>query len=534
MKTLVAAGMALAVCLGSTIVRAEVKRYAFLVGSNRGAAHEAPLRYAESDVDAVANLLMDLGGFPGERVVRLYAPSAPRVRQALLDLMVRMQQDLRGGGEAVLFAFYSGHADAQNLHLGGSELPMEELSGLVRASQAKLKVLLVDACRSGALTRVKGGRPVAPFQIGIEDLLRNEGYAVITSSSAGEDAQESEGFRSSVFTHHFLAALRGMGDVNRDRLVTLGEAYNYSSEQTLKTSLNTLAGSQHATFEYDLRGRADPVLADLRTRGELAELVLDAAGDYLLLDPTSGALLFEAGAKVAGMSLKIHPRRYRVRARTADEVYETDLSLAAGESRRLLHSQMRSVPIAQVVRKGETAAQVASGPVVSGTMHGPLATGYSNMFGLQVGWALELPRFSLVPRLGWSTGRSLNPATLRYRAHTLDELTAELAGLYVFDFGRLSLAPLVSAGWALFKHSLFEIECESASPCITVVRPSGLITTVGGWVSYSLGRGFTLEASLELANFYLRRQASVATIQSNAAPSGTLTYRGGFGLGYRY
>src|SRR5688572_6644509 len=418
MKTLVAAGMALAVCLGSTIVRAEVKRYAFLVGSNRGAAHEAPLRYAESDVDAVANLLMDLGGFPGERVVRLYAPSAPRVRQALLDLMVRMQQDLRGGGEAVLFAFYSGHADAQNLHLGGSELPMEELSGLVRASQAKLKVLLVDACRSGALTRVKGGRPVAPFQIGIEDLLRNEGYAIITSSSAGEDAQESEAFRSSVFTHHFLAGLRGLGDVNLDRLVTLGEAYSYSSEQTLKTSINTIAGSQHATFEYDLRGRADPVLADLRARGERAELVLAATGDYLLMNPENGALLFEAGAKVARLPLQLAPGRYRIRARRGDDVYETELTLAPGESRTLQPSQMRSVPVAQAMRKGHNTAQLASGPVLSGTMHGPLATGYSNMFGVQVGWAFDLPRFSLVPRLGYSTGRAQQPAE-RFRSHTL-------------------------------------------------------------------------------------------------------------------
>ncbi len=529
LSTLVASALA----LSARPAQAEVKRYAFLIGSNRGAADDVPLRYAESDVDAVARALMELGGFPSERVTRLYAPNAPRVRRALLELIVRMQQDLRGGGEAVLFAYYSGHADAQNLHLAGSELPMEELSGLVRASQAKLKVLMVDACRSGALTRVKGGRPVAPFQIGIEDLLRNEGYAVITSSSAGEDAQESEGFRSSVFTHHFLAGLRGMGDVNRDRLVTLGEAYSYSSEQTLKTSLNTLAGSQHATFEYDLRGRADPVLTDLRTRGELAELVLDAAGDYLLMDPVSGALMFEAGAKVAGLSLQIQPGRYRVRARTADQVFETELGLASGQSRRLLHSQMRAVPLAQVVRKGETAAHLASGPTISGTMHGPLGAGFSNMFGVQIGWAFDLPRFSLVPRLSWATGRSLNLPD-RYRAHTLEELTAEVAGLYVFDLGRLALAPLVSVGWGMFEHTLVDRECDGSVPCTSQVRPRGLITTVGGWIAYPIGRGFTLEASLELANFYLRRQESRVEVQSNAAPSGTLTYRGGFGLGYRY
>jgi hypothetical protein len=410
---------------------------------------------------------------------------------------------------------------------------MEELSQLVRASQAKLKVLLVDACRSGALTRVKGGRPVAPFQIGIEDLLRNEGYAVITSSSAGEDAQESESFRSSVFTHHFLAGLRGLGDVNLDRLVTLGEAYAYSSEQTLKTSLNTLAGSQHATFDYDLRGRADPVLADLRTRGERAELVLAATGDYLLMDPDSGALRFEAGVKVARLPLQLAPGRYRIRARTGDEVFETELALAPGESRTLQPSQMRSVPVAQVVRKGETAAQLASGPILSGSMHGPLAAGYSNMFGLQLGWAFELPRISLVPRLGYGSGRAQQPAE-RFRSHRLDELTAELAAMYVIDLGRLAVAPLVSVGWGLFKHTLIEQECPTDGSCRTQVRPQGLITTVGGWAAWPLGRGFALEASLELANFYLRRQDSPVRLQSGAARSGTLTYRNAFGLGYRY
>src|SRR5215207_11023690 len=184
--------LAIALLAAPATVRAEVKRYAFLLGSNRGAAHEVPLRYAESDVDAVAQVLTDLGGFPSERVVRLQAASAPRVRKALMDLILTIQRDLRTGGEAVLFTYYSGHADAQNLHLGGSELPTEEISNLVRLSQAKLKVLLVDACRSGALTQVKGGRPVAAFQIGVQDLLRNEGYAIITSSSAGEDAQESQ------------------------------------------------------------------------------------------------------------------------------------------------------------------------------------------------------------------------------------------------------------------------------------------------------------------------------------------------------
>ena len=523
--------LALAVLAAPATARAEVKRYAFLVGANKGAAHEVPLRYAESDVDAVAQVLTDLGGFPSERVVRMQGATAPRVRAALMELILSIQRDLRGGGEAVLFAYYSGHADAQNLHLGGTELPTEEISNLVRLSQAKLKVLLLDACRSGALTQVKGGRPVAPFQIGVQDLLRNEGYAIITSSTAGEDSQESQGLRSSVFTHHFLGGLRGLADLNRDRLVTLGEAYAYASEQTLKTSMNTVAGLQHATFDYDLRGRADPVLADLRRRGERAELVLGTPGEYLLMDAGSGALLFEAGVKQPRTPLHLTPGRYRVRARTEANVYETEVALTAGEIRALQTGDMRPVPLAQVVRKGETAAQLASGPSVGGAVHGALGPGFSPMLGAQVGWAFELPRFSLVPRVGVFTGRSEQTAESISR-HTLREITAELAGLYVLDLGRLALAPSLSVGWGFFEQRQERATCVEL--CEQVTRPQGLITTVGGWASWPLGGGFALEASLELANFYLRRQTGTESVDRRAPRAGTLTYRGGFGLGWRY
>jgi Caspase domain len=526
--------VAFAAILFAEAARAEVKRYAILIGANRGAAHETPLHFAESDVDAVATTLVSLGGFQSERIVRLLAPTAPRVRKALMELGLRIQEDLRaGGGEAVLFAYYSGHADAQNLHLGETEFPTEELSNLVRLSQAKLKVLLLDACRSGALTRVKGGRPVAPFQIGLQDLLRNEGYAIITSSTAGEDAQESEALRSSIFTHHFLAGLRGPGDVNRDRLVTLGEAYNYAAEQTLKTSLGTLAGSQHATFEYDLRGRADPVLADLRSRGGRAELVLGTPGEYLLLDGESGALLFEAQVKNAETPLVLEPGRYRVRARTRRQVFESEIVLEAGARRALAAGEMRAVPLAQVVRKGETAASLASGPTVGGSVHGPLGGGFSPMLGVALSWAFELPRISIVPRLGLGRGRAVEPAA-SVVSHSLQEITTELAALYVFDLGPLAVAPMVSVGWGFFRH---EIETAGAClnpPCMEIRNPQGLVTTVGSWVAWPIGRGFALEATLELANFYLRRQESRTEVNPNASRSGVLTYRGGLGIGYRY
>jgi hypothetical protein len=521
---------ALAVVLASP-ARAEVRRFALLVGANSGNASEAPLRYAQTDVDSVAATLSQVAGFASERVVRLTAPTAARVRGALVDLSLAIQEQVRAGHEAILFVYYSGHSDAQNLHLGDTELATEELSKLVRLSPAKLKVLLLDSCRSGALTRVKGGHQVPPFQIRVEDQLRFEGYAVITSSSAGEDAQESDALKSSIFTHHFLAALRGPADVNHDGLVTLGEAYAYAYEQALKTSMVTVVGSQHATYDYDLRGRADPVLADLRTVADQARLLLPDPGEYLVMSADAASVVLEAITKTRNTLVMLPPARYQVRLRTRTNVYQGEVTLRTGDATPLDAGRMSPVPLAQVIRKGETEARLAQGPSVGGSVHGPIGGGFSPMVGVQAAWAFELPRLTLMPRLGLATGRALTPAP--GTRHDLGELTAELAALYVFDFEHLSVAPLVSIGASFLRQRITPGGCHDDA-CRIEAHPTALITTVGAWLLAPLGRGFALEGTLELVNFYARRQPSNDDLQLDPARLGALTYRVGLGVGYRY
>jgi hypothetical protein len=511
--------------------RAEVRRFALLVGANNGTAGDAPLRYAESDVDSVARTLSQVAGFTSERVVRLTAPTAARVRGALVDLSLAIQEQVRAGHEAVLFVYYSGHSDAQNLHLGGTELATEELSKLVRLSPARLKVLLLDSCRSGALTRVKGGHQVPPFQIRVDDQLRFEGYAVITSSSAGEDAQESDALKSSIFTHHFLAALRGPADVNHDGLVTLGEAYAYAYEQALKSSMVTVVGSQHATYDYDLRGRADPVLADLRSVADQARLLLPTPGEYLVMSADAASVVLEAITKTKNTQVMLPPARYQVRLRTRTNVYQGEVTLSTGEATALDADSMKPVPLAQVIRKGETEARLAQGPSVAGSMHGPIGDGFSPMLGVQAAWAFELPRLTLMPRLGLAAGRVLVPPA--GISHDLAELTAELTALYVFDFERFSVAPLVSVGSSFLRQRITRNSCRDSS-CRTEAHPIALLTTVGAWLLAPLGRGFALEGTLELVNFYARRQPSNEDLELNPQRLGALTYRVGLGVGYRY
>ena len=76
-------------------------------------------------------------------------------RDALFVLDARIRRE---AGETLLFVYYSGHADAGDLHLGATSLPLHELRALLEGSAAGSRVLVLDACRSGALTQAPPDR----------------------------------------------------------------------------------------------------------------------------------------------------------------------------------------------------------------------------------------------------------------------------------------------------------------------------------------------------------------------------------------
>lgn len=69
-----------------------------------------------------------------------------------------------------LFLFVSAHGKDGAFHMKGTHLSMAQLRELVEASGARFKLVVVDACESGTITRAKGsgaavegplGRPAA-------------------------------------------------------------------------------------------------------------------------------------------------------------------------------------------------------------------------------------------------------------------------------------------------------------------------------------------------------------------------------------
>ena len=363
--SLIAAALALA---STTAAAAADRRYAVVIGSNSGAADDQPLRYAERDARRVAETLLAFGGLAPADLQLVLGKDARSVVRELQSTIAAID----AGADTVLLVYFSGHADGEALHLGGTRLPLARLRAVIAASSATVSLLIVDACHSGELTQVKGARPAEPFEITADDRLETEGIAIIASSAASEDAHESERLRGGVFTHHLVVGLRGAADDSGDRRVTLREVYDYTYQQTLRATTRTRS-TQHPTFAFQLRGRDDLVLTRLSSAAA-GRLRFGEGGEFAVLEASA------RGRTVAELTVEgkteiiLEPGEYLVRLRTDDAVYEVRVSIRAGEVSVIELGNMRAQPYGGAARKGDPASEAPA--LTSAVLPGQEPRGY--------------------------------------------------------------------------------------------------------------------------------------------------------------
>jgi hypothetical protein len=336
--------------------QAEPHRLALLIGANQGHGYEMGLRYAEEEARRLGETLRLVGGFEAADVVVLEHPDADELRRTLTTLGARVAAN---ADETLLFVFYSGHADAEGLHLSGERFPLDELRETVAAIPASARVLIVDACRSGALTRVKGGRPGPNFDMHVEPPIGARGFAILTSSAAGEDAQESDEVGSSLFTHYLNSALMGAGDSNSDGSVTIEEAFAYASDRTIVAASATSAGPQHPTFRYELGGRGGLVLTRPGRLNRHFGLVQFPESGWYLVQRSDGPVVAELRSTHSGQTLALEAGRYRLTKRLREQYFEGEVDVAAGEVSHLSMNQLQRYSYPRGMRKGGLALDLA-------------------------------------------------------------------------------------------------------------------------------------------------------------------------------
>lgn len=419
--------------LGATTASAETRRIAIVVGNNAGTGEMPPLRYAESDAGKMARVLVELGDVQSDDVMLLQGQKVASVERAIMEARERVaffkkSPDVR----TVMFFYFSGHSDGEAIELSGEKLAYSRLKALLTGTAADVRLVVVDACRSGAGLREKGGKSVEGFTIRLADTLQATGEAFITSSAADEAALESSEVMGSYFTHNFISGLRGAADTSGDKLVTLAEAYKYAYDRTVSSTAMLAVGAQHPNYDFRLSGQGELVLASLLKPSSMlvlpeAEraLVTDLARDQVVVEVVGG------GAKEVALA----PGQYGLRLFKNGQGYGGRVTLTDGQRHVVAMSALTPVTSSvMVAAKG--------GPLVVQQAEQPAALKSGVNLGVSVGGAGRILQVNARdPK--WQLRVDFEPLTTTFASFAGGRV---LGSLHLLALGEMSFEPALLNG----------------------------------------------------------------------------------------
>ena len=206
-----------------------IKIWAMVVGV-AAYEHMPVLNYTDDDAYKMYAFLRspEGGGVPDEQIQVLVDEGATR-KNILRNMNLLFQQ--ADSNDVILF-YFSGHG------LQNSFLPIDfdghlnkvkhaEIKEIFENSKAKYKICIADACHAGGITKAKdiAYAGTSYYYDSFKDA--HGGTAFMLSSKAEEISIENSGLRQGIFTHFLIKGLKGEADQNGDKLVTIGEVYDY-------------------------------------------------------------------------------------------------------------------------------------------------------------------------------------------------------------------------------------------------------------------------------------------------------------------
>lgn len=328
-----------------------VRRLVLAAGANNGGVDRDLLRYAVSDAENFVRVLEEMGGLDPADVLLLRDPDLADFEQGLHELSRRVTAANRRGDRLEVLLYYSGHADEEGLLLAGEHLDYSLLRRELGAATADVHIAVLDACASGAITRIKGGQRQQSFLV--DESFDMRGYAFLTSSSADEAAQESDAVQASFFTHYLVSGMRGAADVTGDGRVTLNEAYQFAFAETLARTTGTMGGAQHPAYDIKMSGTGDVVMTDVRRH--VAGLSFAEALEGRLYVRNGNRHLVAELYKPAGraVELGLEPGHYTLHLETSrGGLRLAELVLAEGERAGLGTGDFRAIALERTVSRG--------------------------------------------------------------------------------------------------------------------------------------------------------------------------------------
>lgn len=169
----------------------------------------------------------------------------------------------------LLLFYYSGHGfavdgqsylvatDSRYSALKYTAVAMQDVIEIMQSSEARAKIIIIDACHSGAAIGKSAPPPLS--EEFIENIFRDaEGTAILSSCRQGEKSWEWPDKNCSVFTYYLLNAIGGRADVENKGFITISETYKFLTH-SLKIWSKRNGLSQTPTMRAEVVG--DIVLA---------------------------------------------------------------------------------------------------------------------------------------------------------------------------------------------------------------------------------------------------------------------------------
>jgi len=245
------------------------------------------LQFPERDAQSIYTILIspEGGNFKQENVHVLTGSKATlaAVRHEIGDWLPSVAKD----GDRVLI-YFAGHGlvyqnrgylapvDLDLDNIGATGYPMEELGAAIGSKiQAKSKILLTDACHSGAIS------PADTENLNGKLAALDKSLFSLTASRASERSFESPDLEGGhgVFTYYVVKGLEGTADANHDGIVTADELSEYVHTQVREAT----KGDQNPTSD---RTNYDPDMLLAYVPANVAPAAAPA--------PKFGSLVFES------------------------------------------------------------------------------------------------------------------------------------------------------------------------------------------------------------------------------------------------
>lgn len=252
----------------SSLLEIRNKR-AVLVGINEyGDNSIKNLSYSVADVTSTQEVLTDpkrAGYDPANlRLMVDNAEDASKkpVRSNIMS-SIKSLAETASGEDSILF-FFSGHgiekdgksyllpSDSRLNVLGDTAVSIDWIRKTLLASNARVKIIILDACHAGALIgKAESGRMTKAFQESI--FPAPEGSVILSSCKMNEVSYEWPEKEHGVFTFYLNKGLSGSADFDSDGLITVSDVSRYVSEKVKNWAFEN-GVQQNPTLECKISG----------------------------------------------------------------------------------------------------------------------------------------------------------------------------------------------------------------------------------------------------------------------------------------